>query len=67
MAKLTSRVFTFALRRGVRTGSRSWFYIAAGAQGLRLLQRVIAPKPEIYRIKLRPGEGIEIRERPRDR
>lgn len=65
LTRVTSRVATTALRRGMRSGSRGWLYIAAAAQGLRLFQRVVAPKPEVFRIKLRPGEGIEIREIPR--
>jgi hypothetical protein len=64
-ARVTSRVATASLRRGMRSGSRGWLYIAATAQGLRLLQRVVARKPEVFRIKLKPGEGIEIREIPR--
>jgi hypothetical protein len=46
----------------VRTGSRTWFYVFAGAQGVRLLQRVVSPRPEVFRLRLRPGETIEIRE-----
>ena len=61
-ARLTSRVSREALRRGVRTGSRTWFYVFAGAQGVRLLQRVVSPRPEVFCLKLRPGEAIEIRE-----
>ena len=64
VTRVTSRVATLALRRGMRSGSRGWLYIAAAAQGLRLLQRVVAAKPEVLRVKLRPGETIEIREIP---
>ena len=51
----------------MRSGSRGWLYIAAAAQGLRMLQRVTAPKPEVFQVKLRPGDGIEIREIPRSK
>jgi hypothetical protein len=61
-ARVASRVSREALRRGVRTGSRTWFYVFAAAQGVRLLQRVVSPRPEVFRLKLRPGEAIEIRE-----
>jgi hypothetical protein len=64
-ARFTGRIASTALRRGMRSGNRGWLYVAAAAQGVRLLQRVIAPKPEVFRMKLRPGEGIEIREIPR--
>jgi hypothetical protein len=61
-ARLTARVSREAFRRGVRTGSRTWFYVFIGAQGLRLVQRVVSPRPEVFRLKLRPGEAVEIRE-----
>jgi hypothetical protein len=61
-ARLTSRVAREAFRRGVRGGSRTWFYVYVGAQGLRLVQRVTSARPEVLRLKLRPGETIEIRE-----
>ena len=64
-AGFTGRVASFSLRRGMRSGNRGWLYVAAAAQGLRLLQRVLTPKPEVFRVKLRPGEGVEIREIPR--
>ncbi len=61
-ARYTGRIASTALRRGMRSGNPGWLYLAAAAQGLRLLQRVVTPKPEVFQIKLRPGEGIEIRE-----
>jgi hypothetical protein len=67
IARYTGRIASMALQRGMRSGNRGWLYVAAGAQGLRLLQRVIAPKPEVFRVKLRPGEGVEIREIPREK
>jgi hypothetical protein len=64
-AGFTGRVASFSLRRGMRSGNRGWLYVAAVAQGLRLLQRIVTPKPEVFLVKLRPGEGVEIREIPR--
>ena len=64
-AHLTGSVARFALRRGLRGGSRPWLYVAAGATTLQVLQRLIAPKPEVVQMKLRPGQGIEISHRPR--
>ena len=61
-SRLTSRVSREAFRRSVRTGSRTWFYVFAVAQGVRVLQRVVSPRPEVFRLKLRPGEAVEIRE-----
>jgi hypothetical protein len=66
-ARISGRVASMALRRGMRSGSRGWLYVAAAAQGLRMLQRVIAPKPEVFHVRLRPGDGIEIREIPRSK
>ncbi|HXY94941.1 MAG TPA: hypothetical protein VEP49_20950 [Acidimicrobiia bacterium] len=64
-ARMTSRLSSVALRRGMRSGSRGWLYLAAGMQALRLFERLLAPKPEVFSIKLQPGESIEIREVPR--
>jgi hypothetical protein len=64
---LTGRLVSMALRRGMRGGSRTWFSIAATAQAFRVLARVTGRKPEVLRIRLRPGEGVEIRELPRSR
>lgn len=66
-ARMSGRVASTALRRGMRSGNRGWLYVAAGAQGLRLVQRMVAPKPEVFRLKLRPGEAIEIREVKREK
>jgi hypothetical protein len=63
--RIAGRVASTALRRGMRSGNRGWLYVAAVAHGLRLFQRVVTPKPDVFRVKLRPGEGIEIREIPR--
>jgi hypothetical protein len=62
VARISGRVASIALRRGMRSGSRGWLYVAAGAQGLRMVQRMIAPKPETFRLNLKPGDAIEIRE-----
>ena len=48
----------------MRSGTRGWLYVAAGAQGLRIMQRLLASKPEVFQLKLRPGEAFEIREIP---
>jgi hypothetical protein len=63
--RITSRVTQVSLRRGMRSGRRGWLYIAFAAQGLRILQRVGARKPEVFQIKLLPGQSVEIREIPR--
>jgi hypothetical protein len=64
-AGFIGRIASFSLRRGMRSGNRGWLYLAATAQGLRLLQRIMTQKPEVFQVKLRPGEGVEIREIPR--
>ena len=62
VARISGRVALLALQRGMRSGSRSWLYVAAGAQGLRMLQRFLAPKPEVFRLNLKPGDAIEVHE-----
>jgi hypothetical protein len=62
IARMSGRIAAFALGRGMRSGSRGWLYVAAGAQGLRMVQRMLAPKPEVFRLKVQPGEVIEVRE-----
>jgi hypothetical protein len=64
-ARITGRVASTALRRGMRSGSRGWLYVAAAAQALRMLQRFTAPKPDVFRLQLHPGDAVEIREIPR--
>ena len=65
VARFTGRLASTALQRGMRSGSRGWLYLAAAAQALRMLQRFTAAKPDVFRLQLRPGEGVEIREIPR--
>ena len=65
VARFSGRLASTALRRGMRSGSRGWLYLAAAAQGLRMLQRFAAAKPDVYHLRLQPGEGVEIREIPR--
>jgi hypothetical protein len=62
---ITSSVARFALRRGLRQGSRPWLYIAAGATTLQVMYRLTSPKPEVVRMKLRPGQALEIVHRTR--
>ncbi|HEX4530093.1 MAG TPA: hypothetical protein VIA11_11880 [Acidimicrobiia bacterium] len=64
-ARIISRVGSTALRRGMHSGNRGWFYVAAAATGLRLLHKYTGRTEDILSIKLRPGESFEIREIPR--
>jgi len=64
-ARNLSRVRSAALRRGVQSNSPGWLYLGATLEGLQVLRRFTARKPEIVRIELRSGESIEIREIPR--
>jgi hypothetical protein len=61
-SRITVRVGSAALRRGMRSGNRAWFYVAAGATGLRLFHKYLGRKEDVLAIKLRPGESIQIRE-----
>jgi hypothetical protein len=61
-SRITARVGSAALRRGMHSGNRAWFYVAAGATGLRLAHKYLGRKEDVFALKLRPGESIEIRE-----
>jgi hypothetical protein len=61
-SRITARVGSSALRRGMHSGNRAWFYVAAGATGLRLFHKYLGRKEEVLSIKLHPGESISIRE-----
>ena len=61
-ARIISRVGSTALRRGMHSGNRAWFYVAAGATGLRLAHKYLGRKEEVFSIRLRPGESVSIRE-----
>jgi hypothetical protein len=62
VSKMTAAVGAAALRRGMHSGNRGWYYIAAGATGIRLAQRYLGRKEDVLRVKLRPGESIQINE-----
>jgi len=61
-AQIMARISSTALRRGMRSGSKGWLYLAAGFQGMRMLQKVAGRKEEVFRLKLERGEAVEIRE-----
>jgi hypothetical protein len=61
-SRVTAMAAAAALRRGMHSGSRAWFYVAAGATGVRLFHKYLGRKEDILSIKLRPGESLEIRE-----
>jgi hypothetical protein len=47
--------------RGIRGTSRSWFWIAVAAWGLRRVRRLVGSEPEVvYRGELKPGQAIRI-------
>ena len=65
---ITGRLVRAGVQRGLLGGSRGWFWIGVSAVGLRVLRRVVAPEPQtVYRTELKPGQGLEIRTRRRDR
>jgi hypothetical protein len=61
-SKITARVGSAALRRGMHSGNRGWFYLAAAATGMRVLHKYAGRKEDVLSIKLRPGESLMIRE-----
>lgn len=47
--------------RGFRGTSRTWFWIAVAAWGLRRARRLIGSEPEVvFRGELKPGQTIQI-------
>jgi hypothetical protein len=64
-ARVIARVGSTALRRGMHSGNRGYFYIAAAATGLRVLHKYTGRTEDILTLKLRPGQSFEIREIPR--
>ena len=62
VARISGRVASTSLRLGMRSGNRSWLYVAAGTQALRIAHRMLASKPDVFRLNLKPGDAIEIRE-----
>ena len=61
-SRVVARVGSTALRKGMHSGNRAWFYVAAGATGLRLAHKYLGRKEDVFSIKLRPGESVSIRE-----
>ncbi|HEX9467558.1 MAG TPA: hypothetical protein VGA11_04050, partial [Acidimicrobiia bacterium] len=64
---LTGRLASSALRRAVTSGSRTWWYVGAIATGFRVLGRLLGSRDDVQIFRLRPGQGLEIRELPRER
>ena len=62
VSRWTARIGSTALRKGMHSGNRAWFYVAAGATGLRLLHKYTGRTEDILTMKLKPGERLEIRE-----
>lgn len=61
-ARWTARIGSTALRKGMHSGNRAWFYVAAGATGLRLAHKYLGRREDVVSIRLRPGESLQIRE-----
>ena len=61
-SRIMSRVASQSLRRGIHSGSPVWLYVAAAASGVRLLHKYAGRKEEVFSIKLKPGQALEIRE-----
>ena len=67
VARYVSRFATYAMRRGMRSSSRGWLYAGAAASGVRLLHTYVGRTEETLRVKLKPGEALEIRETKRSK
>jgi hypothetical protein len=46
----------------MHSGNRAWFYVAAGATGLRLAHKYLGRTEDILTLKVNPGDRLEIRE-----
>ena len=61
-SRVIARVGSTALRKGMHSRNRAWFYVAAGATGLRIAHKYLGRTEDILTLKLKPGERLEIRE-----
>jgi hypothetical protein len=61
-SRIVARVGSTALRKGMHSGNRAWFYVAAGATGLRLAHKYLGRTEDILTLKVNPGDRLEIRE-----
>jgi hypothetical protein len=61
-SRVVARVGSTALRKGMHSGNRAWFYVAAGATGLRLAHKYLGRTEDILTLKVNPGDRLEIRE-----
>jgi hypothetical protein len=49
------------VQRGIMGSSRSWFWIAVGAWGLRRVRKVVGSEPKlVFRGELKPGQTLRI-------
>jgi hypothetical protein len=63
---LAGRLARVALRKGIRDSSRAWLYVGAAAKGYQLIRFLLRPQVEVFRMRIRPGERIEVVHRARD-
>ena len=61
-SRVVARVGSTALRKGMHSGNRAWFYVAAGATGLRLAHKYLGRTEDVLTLKVKPGDRLEIRE-----
>ena len=61
-SRLVARIGSTALRKGMHSRNRAWFYVAAGATGFRLLHKYVGRTEDVFTLKLKPGERLDIRE-----
>ena len=66
-SRFIAKVGSTALRKGMHSGNRTWLYVAAAASGARLLNKYVGRTEDIYTLKLRPGESLQIREIRREK
>jgi hypothetical protein len=61
-SRVIATVGSTALRKGMHSRNRAWFYVAAGATGFRLLHKYVGRTEDTFTLKLKPGERLEVRE-----
>jgi hypothetical protein len=63
---LGSRLTRIAFRRAFAGGSKGWLYVGALSVAVGAARRFLTEPETVYSTKLRPGQGLEIRNvRPR--
>ena len=67
LARAAGNAGRAAFGRGLRRRSRTMLYLGAAGTAVQVLHFLLRRRPDVYRLKLRPGEGIEVVNKRRGR